>query len=177
MVDYNYIIYIITTVLGILLGLVIRDIYSFVKHKIRYGTETTKTPITVQFSSIAEGEEEFLKLKYYLLLVKHGKDEVIKDPEKLLNKEIKFEGYNPKIAKLRVHKILGAQFKCFVDYENEDQFDRIKNFLEKNGFSEVSHDDARMKKRAWFIHPKYSTCRTEDEYINNFTHPPTYEKG
>ena len=45
--------------------------------------------------------------------MKYGKDEVVK-AEKLLNKEIEFEGYNPKIARIRVHKVHGAQFKCFV---------------------------------------------------------------
>jgi len=62
--------------------------------------------------------------------VKYGKDEVV-GPEKLLNKEIVFEGYNPKVARIRIHKALGAKFKCFVNYKGEDQFDKIKGFLEK----------------------------------------------
>ena len=108
--------------------------------------------------------------------MKHGKDEIVKEPESLLNKEIEFKGYNPKTAKIRVHNTLGAQFKCFVDYESEEQFPKLKEFLEKNGFKEVTHDDDKYKKRAWFIHPEFATCTTVDGYTNNFIHPPKYRK-
>ena len=138
--------------------------------------ETTEIPVKLEFKNINENEREFLELKYSVLLVKHGKDEVVKEPELLLNKEIEFKGYNPKVAKLRVHKVLGAQLKCFVDYRSEDQFSKIKSFLEKNGFREILHDDDKFKKRLWFIHPDYSTCTTVDGYINNFVHPPSYRK-
>jgi len=39
----------------------------------------------------------------------------------LLSALFKFGGRsNQKIAKLGIHKVLGAQFKCFVDYKSED---------------------------------------------------------
>ena len=111
-----------------------------------------------------------------LILLKFLAHSVLVKAERLLNKEIKFEGYNPKIARIRVHKVHGAQFKCFVDYKSEDQFDKIKEFLEKNGFKEVTHDDDRYKKRAWFIHPDFSTCKTVEGYVNNFAHPSEYRR-
>jgi hypothetical protein len=171
-VDYSHI---VAFIIGVFTRLFTREIYDFVKNKLKYRTETIEMPVTLEFKNVDENEREFLELKYSVLLVRHGKDEV-KESGKLLNKMFKFEGYNPKVAKLRVHKVLGAQFKCFVDYKSEDQFGKIKSFLEKNGFKEVSHDDDKFKKRAWFIHPDYSTCTTVDGYINNFVHPPSYRK-
>lgn len=173
MVDYSYI---TVTIIGVLIGLFMRDIYNIIKNKLEYRIETTEIPIKLEFKNIAENEKAFLELKYSVLLVKYGKDEVVKEPEKLLNKEITFDGYNPKVARIRIHKVLGAQFKCFVDYKSEDQFDKIKRFLEKNGFREITHDDDKYKKRAWFIHPDFSTCKTIDGYVNNFAHPPEYRR-
>lgn len=166
-IDYSHI---IASIIGILLGLFMKDVYKLIKKKWKCWRETTVIPIKLKFCDIVENEKELLGLKYSVLLVRHGKDKV-KESGDLLNKAIKFEGHNPKIAKLRVHKVLGAQFKCFVDYKSEDQFDRIKSC-----FKEVSRDDDKMKKRAWFIHPDYSTCTTIDGYVNNFAHPPTYKE-
>ena len=170
MVDYSHM---VASIIGIFIGLFMRDIYNFTKNKLIYLRDTTEIPIKLEFKNVDENEKEFLELEYSVLLVRFGKDEV-KESGKLLNKMFKFEGYNPKIAKLRVHKVLGAQFKCFVDYKSEDQFSKIKSFLEKNGFKKISHDDDKFKKRVWFVHPDYSTCITIDGYINNFVHPPSY---
>ena len=159
-VDYSHI---VALIIGVFIGLLIRDAYNFIKNKLKYRKDTREIPIKLEFKNVAGNEKELLELKYSVLLVKYGKDEVVK-AERLLNKEIKFEGYNPKIARIRVHKVHGAQFKCFVDYKSEDQFDKIKEFLEKNGFKEVTHDDDRYKKRAWFIHPDFSTCKTVEGY-------------
>ena len=172
-VDYSHIVAII---IGIFIGSLIRDVYNFIKNKIKYRKDTREIPIKLEFKNVAGNEKELLELKYSVLLVKYGKDEVVKETEKLLNKEIEFEGYNPKIARVRVHKVLGAQFKCFVDYKSEGQFDKIKEFLEKNGFKEVTHDADKYKKRAWFIHPDFSTCKTVEGYVNNFAHPPEYRR-
>jgi len=172
-VDYSHIAAII---IGIFIGSLIRDVYNIIKNKLKYRKDTREIPIKLEFKNVAGNEKELLELKYSVLLVKYGKEEVVKGTEKLLNKEIEFEGYNPKIARIRVHKVLGAQFKCFVDYKSENQFDKIKEFLEKNGFREVTHDDDRHKKRAWFIHPDFSICKTVDGYVNNFAHPPEYRR-
>ena len=171
-VDYSHI---VATIIGLFIGLLIRDIYNIIKNELKYRKDTIELPIKLEFKKISENEKELLGLKYSVLLVKYGKDEVV-GPEKLLNKEIVFEGYNPKVARIRIHKVLGAQFKCFVDYKSEDQFDKIKGFLEKNGFREITHDDDKYKKRAWFIHPDFSTCKTVDGYVNNFAHPPEYRR-
>jgi len=183
-IDYNYI---WVSAIGIFLGLFTREIYNFIKNKLKFRMETTEISIRLEFKNVYENEKELLELPYSVLLVRYGKDE-IKEHKELMNKMFKFEGRsNQKIAKLRVHKVLGAQFKCFVDYavwyshtavdyKSEDQFSKIKNFLERNGFKEISHDDDKFKKRVWFIHPDYSICTTTDGYINNFVHPPSYRK-
>ena len=85
MVDYNYI---TATIIGVFIGLFMRDIYNIIKNKLKYRRETTEIPIKLEFKNIAENEKAFLELKYSVLLVKYGKDEVVKEPEKLLNKEI-----------------------------------------------------------------------------------------
>ena len=170
--DYSNI---VASIIGIFIWLFTKEIYYFLKDKLKYRMETIEIQIILKFKNVDENEKEFLELKYSVLLVRHGKDEV-KESGNLLNKMLEFEGYNPKVAKLRVHKVLGTQFKCFVDYKSGEQFGKIKSFLEKNGFKEVSQDDDRYKNRAWFIHPDYSTRITVDGYINNFVHPPSYRK-
>ena len=179
-VDYSHIgAFIIGVFIGSLVGnfiaSLVKDVYNIAKEYLRYRKDTREIPIKLEFKNVAENEKELLALKYSVLLVRYGKDEV-KEAEELLNKEIEFEGYNPKIARIRVHKVLGAQFKCFVDYKSKDQFDIIKKLLEKNGFREVTHDDDRYKKRAWFIHPGFSACKTVDGYVNNFAHPSEYRR-
>jgi len=156
-VDYSHIAAII---IGVFIGSLIRDVYNIIKNKLKYRKDTREIPIKLEFKNVAGNEKELLELKYSVLLVKYGKDEV----------------YNPKIARIRVHKVHGAQFKCFVDYKSEGQFDKIKEFLEKNGFKEVTHDADKYKKRAWFIHPDFSTCKTVEGYVNNFAHPPEYKR-
>jgi len=81
---------------------------------------------------------------------KRGKDDVVKAPSKLLNKEIKFKRYSLKIVTLRVYKIFRVQFKCYVGYKNEYQLDKMKYLLEKNGFIGATHEDFKYKIECMF---------------------------
>lgn len=103
MVDYSHI---VATVIGIFIGLLVRDIYTFIKGKLQYLRETVEIQIKLRFKNVDENEKEFVELRYSILLVKYGKDEVVKEPEKLLNKQIMFKGYNPKVARIRATKFL-----------------------------------------------------------------------
>lgn len=167
--------YLITTVIGILIGLFIKDFYKEGKKQIRYLMRTQKQQIKLFFEKINDNEKDLIKLKYCLLLVRFGRDEVEDRGEKLLEVS-EFTGTNPKTAKLKVHNILGAQFKCYIDYKEGNQLYDLKNFLERNGFIEISHDDDKSKNRLWFIHPGYGDCRTINGFINNFVHPMKYKK-
>ena len=81
-VDYSHI---VALIIGVFIGLLIRDAYNFIKNKLKYRKDTREIPIKLEFKN-AGNEKELLELKYSVLLVKYGKDEVVK-AEKLLSKE------------------------------------------------------------------------------------------
>ena len=126
-----------------------------------------------------EKNERFLKLRWGVIYVRDGRDDVVpklSEREKwfarLRNKIIYFRGYNPKKAKIQFYRTLGCQFKCFVELDNLELFDDLKNFLVGNGYKAVSR--GKRYGRVWFIHKdtdKYATVETSEGIVNNFLYP------
>ena len=112
-----------------------------------------------------------LGVLFGLLHVRDGKDQIT-DHGPLLNKEIYFEHADRRktlesIVKHR--KIMGFQFKCFVNHEGIP-FKTVKKMLKKNGFKNISRGGGKSY-RTWFILPEYPTCHTVDGILNNFFYP------
>jgi len=66
-VDYSHI---MALIIGVFIGLLIRDVYNFIKNKIKYRKDTREIPIKLEFKNVAGNEKELLELKYSVLLVK-----------------------------------------------------------------------------------------------------------
>ena len=110
--------------------------------------------------------------KFGLLHVRDGKDE---DPDRGPKKNKK--RWFKKIDKrgnmrnaVSSTKNLGFQFKCFADYR-EINFDRLKEMLEKNKYLNVSKSEGKVKNRAYFIHYDHPTCKSIEEFENNYFYP------
>lgn len=157
---------VIASIISLLLGLITRDIYSYVQERLKI----KHTTVRLFFQEISENEEAFLHLDYYVLIVRYGKDEV-RESSSLINKVYKFEGINPKRVVIPVHKKLGVQFKCYVDMRGNINKQELRKFLEKNGFFDIAEDSDKAINKLWFLIPGYSIYKTIDGYKNNFCHP------
>jgi hypothetical protein len=109
-------------------------------------------------------------LEFGVLHVRDGKEQA-NDYGPLLNDPhfLEQEGARRYSTTLKYTKRLGVQFKCFVNYGNNDYND-IKQLLEQVGFHSVTQG-ARESRRAWFLLPGYDDYRTPTGEVNNFHYP------
>jgi hypothetical protein len=108
-------------------------------------------------------------LRVYVRHVRDGKDDV-DGRSKIINKDIKvkFSKNGNGIAKVKHHKTLGFQFKCYIDIGSEPE-NKFLNMLGNNGISEWSYDES-SNKRIWLLLPNEARCITTDNYENNYYH-------
>ncbi len=81
------------------------------------------------------------------------------------------------VAKLRIHKRLGTQFKFFVDVEGET--DRVVSYLKTHAAIDdvdvtpqlVYQGKSRGHKRLFFLVKDFEEVRTVDGFVNNMIYP------
>lgn len=128
---------------------------------------TNETRIVIHLS----GELQRQSLKFFLLQVRNGKDEV-PGAGPPLNKEIEFSKIDDRgnlEAIVRTPANSGFQFKCFVHYAPLE-FQNVKKLLEEAGFDQISEGGGRSF-RAWFLIKNYPVYTTKDGFVNNFYYP------
>lgn len=131
-------------------------------------------------------------LRFGVLYVKSGKDDIGIQQARLASSTNRYEtsiiayhmqvlnevhwfeegGDNSYFTTMRFVGALGFQFKCFVDFGNND-FAEIKSLLEECDFTSVAEGAGQMQ-RAWFLLPAYyrvTTYWTGDNLWNNFYYP------
>lgn len=116
-------------------------------------------------------EPELLVLveRFALLYVRDGKD-VVAEAGPIRNRIAEFfpsdESQATIVARFRHSRRLGAQFKCFVDFEGEPA-DLVGSKLRRSGFDEPRLDEHRDD-RVWFLLHEYPRVETVDGHTNNF---------
>jgi hypothetical protein len=145
----------------------------------------------IQLAFRGNDESTFLKLRYGVNYVRDGRDDIIpnlSEREKwfarLKNEIVYFRGNNHRQAKIRFYRTLGCQFKCFVELDSPDLFDKLKSYLESYGHKEIQRSRSHLVKRyagkirvverVWFLHKdtdSYHTIETAEGIKNNFFYP------
>lgn len=135
--------------------------------------------------------DRFLKLRWGVNYIRDGRDNVVpnlSEREKwfarLKNQIIYFKGHYQKKAKIRFYRTLGCQFKCFIELDDPELFGDLKDFLERNGYADISKGKkysinrflrkCKVVERIWFIHKdvdQYDEVTTPEGFVNNFLYP------
>lgn len=125
--------------------------------------------------------DRFLKLRWGVNYIRDGRDNVVpnlSEREKwfarLKNQIVYFNGHYQKKAKIRFYRTLGCQFKCFIELDDQDLFEDLENFLERNGYYNISRKKCKDIERIWFIHKdmdQYDEVTTPEGFVNNFFYP------
>jgi hypothetical protein len=135
--------------------------------------------------------DRFLKLRWGVNYIRDGRDNVVpnlSEREKwfarLKNQIIYFKGHYQKKAKIRFYRTLGCQFKCFIELDDPELFGDLKDFLERNGYEDISKGKkysinrflrkCKVIERIWFIHKdadQYDEVTTPEGFVNNFLYP------
>jgi len=126
---------------------------------------------TVRIVIVLNDDLQKLGLRFWLLHVRDGKDE-IKDAGPLLNEEIAFKSldrHGTMEATVTYSKRIGFQFKCFVE-QVDYPYERVEQLLKESDFSEPSKG-VGPKYRIFFILKEYPTYKTIDGFVNNFYYP------
>jgi hypothetical protein len=126
---------------------------------------------TARIVIVLNDDLQKLNLKFWLLHVRDGKDEV-RDAGPLLNEEIAFRPVDRRgtmEATVRYAKSLGLQFKCFAEQGNHT-FETVETRLKDNGFVEISKG-VGPKFRVFFILTEHPTYTTVDKFLNNYYYP------
>lgn len=128
-------------------------------------------------------------VKFGYLLIRFGRDDVLikgtlTNKEKrdafLQNKEVYAKSHYDENKKeinvritLKVHKILGVQFKCFVDVLDRNKLDKLKCLIEeeKEKFGKVGLSGLSRKHRVYFLLKDIPETKTPEGFVNNFVYP------
>ena len=175
------------TVVGLVLYKLIEKVFLHVLGKIRIFFQTKKAVRTFSVKGVDPSLVKYVKFGY--LLIRFGRDEVLRetltDDEKrdaiLQNKDIYAKSYYDENKKeinvslpLKVHKVLGVQFKCFVDVLDFNKLNDLKSLLEGDEkFDNVGISGLVDKHRIYFLLkdiPKAKTPEPEG-IVNNFIYP------
>jgi hypothetical protein len=109
-------------------------------------------------------------LQFGVLHVRDGKEQTA-DYGPLLNDPLFLEPEdgNRYSTTIEYTKRLGVQFKCFVNYGDND-YDDIERLLEEAGYDSISQG-APGSRRAWFLLREYREYETPTGEVNNFHYP------
>lgn len=126
---------------------------------------------TARIVIVLNDDLQKLNLRFWLLHVRDGKDEV-KDAGPLLNEEIAFRSldrHGTMEATVTYSKRIGFQFKCFAE-QGEYTYEKVESLLKDSDFVEVSKG-VGPKFRIFFILKEYPTYKTIDGFLNNYYYP------
>ena len=173
------------TVAGLVLYKLLEKAFLHVLGKIRIFFQTKKEMRTFSVKGIDSSLVKCVKFGY--LLIRFGRDDVLRetltDEEKrdasLQNKEIYAKSYYDENKKetivsipLKVHKVLGVQFKCFVDVLDFNKLNDLKSLIEEDEkFDNVGISGLVDKHRIYFSLKEVPEAKTPEGIVNNFIYP------
>lgn len=161
-----------------------KEIVDRLEYKITLWRNIERHTIPFQIKNMNSDIASHISFGYNL--VRFGIDEIIeKATEKerkyavLQNKEFEAKSYYDEINKemkieipLEIHKILGVQFKIFVDVAGREKLTEIENFLQENEqFDDIRISDGLGKNRIYFLLKYLSNTKTIEGIRNNFIYP------
>ena len=160
-------------------------LYVFTKIRIYFQTKEEVRTFSVKCVDPSLGRS----VKFGYLLIRFGRDDVLMkgtltNKERrdafLQNKEVCAKNDYDEIKReinvsitLRVHKILGVQFKCFVDVLDRNKLDKLKCLIEeeKEKFGKVGLSGLTQKHRIYFLLSDIPETETPEGFVNNFIYP------
>ena len=165
---------------------ILEKAFLYVFTKIRMFFQTKKDIITFSVKCVDPSLGKSVRFGY--LLIRFGTDEVLikgtlTNKEKrdafLQNKEVYAKSDYDENKKeinvsitLKVHKILGAQFKCFVDALDCEQLDKLRSLIEGDEkFGKVGLSGLTNKHRLYFLLNDRPLTKTPEGSVNNFIYP------